>query len=279
MAGKQPCVAYHSVEKLPVTSLSFATLGRQEILLAGHGSRISVFDILSKQLVLSTHTFPRSCRIHGLRWKQYDENCEKLRVIMFGQKKLQLANIIRTLDGVSLECVSDVQEVSDWILEADFWKEQSMVALVTAHNNIVIWDWVKKSPLTSFECEIQCILYSANLSHSINQRVIVASGTVFNQVLLWKLNGDHDPHTSRVKVNLTLTGHDGVIFGIRFSPDYKRVCSVSDDRTVRVWSLPLGWEEDYNQTVMCADIVLYGHLARVWDAHFLHMVLSAPVRI
>ena len=35
MAGKQPCVAYHSVEKLPVTSLSFATLGRQEILLAG----------------------------------------------------------------------------------------------------------------------------------------------------------------------------------------------------------------------------------------------------
>jgi WD40 repeat protein len=189
---------------------------------------------------------------------------------MFGQKKLQLANIIRTLDGVSLECVSDVQEVSDWILEADFWKEQSMVALVTAHNNIVIWDWVKKSPLTSFECEIQCILYSANLSHSINQRVIVASGTVFNQVLLWKLNGDHDPHTSRVKVNLTLTGHDGVIFGIRFSPDYKRVCSVSDDRTVRVWSLPLGWEEDYNQTVMCADIVLYGHLARVWDAHFLH---------
>ena len=63
----------------------------------------------------------------------------------------------------SLECVSDVQEVSDWILEADFWKEQSMVVLVTAHNNIVIWDWVKKSPLTSFECEIQCILYP--LSH------------------------------------------------------------------------------------------------------------------
>ena len=50
--------------------------------------------------------------------------------------------------------------------------------------------------------------YSANLSHSIDQRVIVASGTVFNQVLLWKLNDDHDPHTSRVKVNLTLTGHD-----------------------------------------------------------------------
>lgn len=64
---------------------------------------------------------------------------------------------------------------------------------------------------------------------------MLASGTVFNEVHLWRIsdrNGDGDGVVSR-----RLIGHEGIIFGLRFDPDGTMLSSVSDDRTIRVWSL------------------------------------------
>ena len=69
---------------------------------------------------------------------------------------------------------------------------------------------------------------------------MLASGTVFNEVHVWKImnrNEDGDGIVSH-----RLTGHEGVIFGVRFSPDGHMLASVSDDRTIRIW--PLQEEEE-----------------------------------
>ena len=51
----------------------------------------------------------------------------------------------------------------------------------------------------------------------------------------------------------------GVIFSIRFHPTLNQLLSVSDDRSIRIWSI---------DDTSCTQI-LYGHTARVWDAQFL----------
>ena len=33
------------------------------------------------------------------------------------------------------------------------------VAMVMAHNKVILWDWNKSIQLSSAECETQCILY------------------------------------------------------------------------------------------------------------------------
>ncbi|CAG8788743.1 12803_t:CDS:2, partial [Cetraspora pellucida] len=53
-----------------------------------------------------------------------------------------------------------------------------------------------------------------------------------------------------------LIGHEGSVFGVRFNENGKVVASVSDDRTIRVWKIT-----DDNPK----PLVLYGHMARVWD--------------
>ncbi|OUM65119.1 hypothetical protein PIROE2DRAFT_60229 [Piromyces sp. E2] len=78
----------------------------------------------------------------------------------------------------------------------------------------------------------------------------MASGTVFNIVILWnvlnKSNGS--------AIIQEFKGHEGVIFGIDFTDDGKKLCSVSDDRTLRVWTV-----NDKK------SVVLYGHTSRIWD--------------
>lgn len=59
----------------------------------------------------------------------------------------------------------------------------------------------------------------------------------------------------------------GVIFSIRFHPTKNQLLTVSDDRSIRLWSV---------DKTSCLQI-FYGHTARVWDAHFLsdeHRIVS-----
>lgn len=35
----------------------------------------------------------------------------------------------------------------------------------------------------------------------------------------------------------------GVIFCVQFNEDHSRLASASDDRSVRIWDLPLDWQE------------------------------------
>lgn len=70
-------------------------------------------------------------------------------------------------------------------------------------------------------------------------------------------------------------GWQGVIFSINYQPKLQRLCSVSDDRSIRVWQIhsassnteciPLS-SLDWNYVHIEPLLTLYGHSARVWDA-------------
>ena len=75
------------------------------------------------------------------------------------------------------------------------------------------------------------------------------------------------------------TNFQGVIFGMHFSRSLMRLCSVSDDRSIRLWQLASPEESNHsNNSLSLAQWEsmeysltheLYGHGARVWDAKLL----------
>ncbi|KAI8644295.1 WD40-repeat-containing domain protein [Parasitella parasitica] len=132
------------------------------------------------------------------------------------------------------------------------------MALVYGHNDVEIFNVASQEVVYHVQCDVKCILYSARIFGSTPESLIVASGTVFNEVHLWKpfeKQGQGDAPVYR-----KLTGHEGVIFGIQFNEDASQIVSVSDDRTIRVWPLK---EEDNVE-----PLVFFGHTARVWDCQF-----------
>ena len=101
------------------------------------------------------------------------------------------------------------------------------------------------------QCEENSILYAGTFFGDCKENLIYASGTVFNEILIWKINDSNIP--------IKLMGHDGVIFKIKFDSTGENIASVSDDRSIRIWSLI------ENQSKM----VLWGHFARIWDCEFI----------
>ncbi|KAF7726588.1 WD repeat-containing protein 6 [Apophysomyces ossiformis] len=104
--------------------------------------------------------------------------------------------------------------------------------------------------------------YSARFFGTTLSTLILASGTVFNEVHLWKVNEKNKDEDGIV--HKKLIGHEGVIFGIRFNVDGTLLSSVSDDRTIRIWPLTDETGSENSQK----PLVIFGHTARVWDCQF-----------
>ena len=67
----------------------------------------------------------------------------------------------------------------------------------------------------------------------------------------------------------------GVIFNMNYHTKKKQLCSVSDDRSIRLWSVDVGslGKSDHETITSDAVCVLYGHTARVWDCKLLDDVI------
>ena len=81
------------------------------------------------------------------------------------------------------------------------------------------------------------------------------------------MQGKKDEH-NKTSVVQRLTGHEGVIFAINFNKQGTLLSSVSDDRSIRLWTISNMQTFDSNGLVE-PHTVLYGHSARVWDAKLL----------
>lgn len=158
---------------------------------------------------------------------------------------------------------------TDWIIAADFYSptDETNISILFAHNNLYFFNYLTKE-YKNIWCEEKCILYGGCLSRENSNELVLLSGTVFQEILLWKVNNEED-YKSDVPVLHRLKGHNGVIFSVTYDPIQQLITSTSDDRTIRLWKISSKSKESQIDLADAdVDIVttMFGHTARVWKS-------------
>ncbi|RPA92542.1 WD40 repeat-like protein [Choiromyces venosus 120613-1] len=302
----------------PVTALAFQTV--QDIpdsvpelkLLVGEGPFIKILDIAAPEsILLKRRVFSRE-RIHGIT---LSSSSRQQNVLFWGGRSVC---ITRATFLPREECVFEEIRVPDWIFYAMFIPSTSTtpvsdeeVVVITAHNVLLKYDSTSASwyELASGE---RCMLYSAHLLYlpadtlNSQDRILVAAGTVFGEILLWSvaiisssssssssIHGLKNPNT-----HYRLLGHEGSIFDVNISPKYYGdkcyLASCSDDRTIRIWdisqfdsSFPVSSDTEIKKTGFGHELaqggkcisIGWGHGARIWGVQFLPVIKESLVEL
>ncbi len=218
---------------------------------------------------------------------------------------------------------SSYLEVSDWIhdvrlLDVELPQANNqttfLLALGMTNNNCEVYGFhsstrdeqeiLNPTRLQCITCDVRCITYSLSfhgwdstsmfLSNEQLPSLVVASGTVFSEIVVWDAiysqENEHDEEsidtlvkrwlenaqadaTSIIKASRIqrtslhrLKGHLGSIFSVHFSTCGQYIASTSDDRTVRLFHLQP--DEATSQTEWKLIWTGWGHTARVFDVSF-----------
>ena len=280
-----PTKLRHNFVLNPITALAFYhyhpspnSSPDSVFVLAAEDTWLKIYDVATSRLVSQLKVF-YSQPIHGLHVSQSPspaassstsssatgEECERKdepRLLVWG------ANSVAVLPQSTINKLvrgeSDVEEVkefkaADWIYDGILFPSRSAKngetevkgALVTAHNEVVPLSIGHKSSSSQITfgqltSPSRPILYSANLCLLDDQTILVAGGTVFGEIVVWKyFLSAEEGKTKRFEVLYVFTGHEGSIFGVSISPEIslpggekiRLLASCSDDRTVRVWDI------------------------------------------
>ncbi|KAJ1662732.1 WD repeat-containing protein 6 [Coemansia sp. RSA 1646] len=243
--------------QLPVTALEFAS---DKVLLTSSGGWLCVYNTVSQKRIGWEPVFSFGVRIHGIHIHQTSTiTADRHRALVYGAKSWAIVAVTLDIDNTVANIkVEQLYQTEDWI-KAAHWVYESegtsrlLAALALAHNQVLICDPQDAGAVVyRVQCAERCILYGAAFHGCTVDSLVVASGTVFNQVLVW--------HVKREEIVHRLIGHEGVVFGVRFSNDGNRIASVSDDRTIVVWDLRAPDGVTRKQ--------LFGHQARIWTCLF-----------
>jgi len=178
----------------------------------------------------------------------------------------QLA-VVHSGGDASLEVQSNLQ-LSDWVWLIHLLPQQVSntldLAIGLANNAVEIWRYSDAtfSKRVRFHQDTRCITYSMDFVLRQNQ-LWVASGTVYNEILLWKLSESIED-SENVIVRSTdhrLLGHEGVLHSVRFDRSAKYLVSTSDDRSVRLW-------KEIDEASWTCVWAGWEHTARVWASCF-----------
>ncbi|EEB07266.2 WDR6 family WD repeat protein [Schizosaccharomyces japonicus yFS275] len=222
----------------PVTAICSIKNGK--FICAAQGPWIKLYD--SNRKVTSIHSGFQRNKIHGI--KDFLDN----KVILWGATSFGILDI-ETEACATYQC-------SYWIHDI-IALSSTQLLLVTAKNQVLFYSsspngkWEHTKTIT---CQKTPVLFCASLAFYDNH-VWVASASAFREILLWSFPLTSEDHYE-VPVTAILRGHDGACFDLKFSKDFSTLCSVSEDRSVRLWDL---------KTNNCIGTG-YGHTARVWRA-------------
>jgi WD40 repeat protein len=235
----------------PVNSLEILDRGSEDnsFLISSSGSFIKLFCLETRCLHCVCRVFDDT-KIHGIIISRKRE--ENL-FLVFGANKLEICRVNYLKNNVELLLLIDTD---DWIKDAVIlYNDDSSffgVGICFARNFVEIYkvgcDFLQYSKVYSVQCKTKCLLYSAKFYGNRLANLKVASGTIFNEILLWSIE---NPSDMRV-----FSGHDGVIFNLSFPDDFQTLISTSDDRSVRAWDIKSG----------TLTKSFFGHGSRVWRA-------------
>ncbi|XP_067657544.1 tRNA (34-2'-O)-methyltransferase regulator WDR6-like isoform X2 [Haliotis asinina] len=251
----------------PVTALCI----HKGHLLTGIGGSVYVYNTDKKEQVALQYVLPNR-NIHGII-RDLTRNV----FCAFGEKCFRIFSVSSDSE-IRVECHNEAVVLEDWILDVRFMEEpesqRCQLAVSVAHNVILLWDVASKMLLERVDCVEKCILYCAHFITSSWPSLILAAGTVFNQVIVWSPHGSRNDQEQREVIH-RFKGHQGVIFSIDYNLKSSILASVSDDRTIRLWKLTFPSNSfDPSISDWCGMessplLTLYGHSARVWDIELL----------
>ncbi|KAF7546599.1 hypothetical protein G7Z17_g8323 [Cylindrodendrum hubeiense] len=277
----------------PITALAF--FRDASYLLAGEDTDLVVYDLRAGHVVTRVRVFAGQ-PIHGIRVLNG-------RVLLWGAAKIavlaedDVEELIRgkDVDALALKRVT----APDWIYDAALSPFDAEAAvLITAHNEVipVRFDTPDGTPtLGAVVSPSRPMLYAANLKWVSDNCVLVAGGTVFGDILMWKYHLNQE----QPEMLSVLADHEGSIFGVHISDELlcmdgskiRLLASCSDDRTVRIWDvtdrqveksgrdtqheLVAPRETGFGSTPGLNDAeterpiaVVMGHMSRIWGVKF-----------
>ncbi|KAH8146158.1 uncharacterized protein LAJ45_09848 [Morchella importuna] len=277
----------------PITSLAFLdTKSSPPLLLAGEGPFVKVVSTGPSGILKSlgpVRVFTRE-RVHGITLT-HDES----HVLFWGGRSIFTTSVSSLLSpGPKLDEI----KAQDWIFHAVFLPTTNgsiKIVAITAHNSLLLY--TPESGWAELASGERCMLYSAHLLHlpansrsGESERILIAAGTVFGEILLWSTVLNPINQKCSAELHYRLLGHEGSIFGVNISPLYSErryLASCSDDRTVRVWDVSnlsvSGTPEDVRDGTLkntgfghisstkggeCVSLG-WGHTARIWGVRFL----------
>lgn len=260
----------------PITALAFfspagASGGGPAYVLSGEDTHLKVYDAGTQRLRASVRVFAAQ-PIQGISSSSAagDEGVTSSDILVWGGPLVTVLPA-STLAGLVCDdkneegcCTAEIAVPDRQVLRAPDWiyhgavspHHSGLAAIVTAHNEVIpllrtggpsgAWRLGRlRSPPS------RPILYSAQVRWTSSRgEVLVAAGTVFGEIIVWKCrvagDGIHADEAA-VEVLHVFTGHEGSIFGVDFSPEVmidpktkevsRLLVSCSDDRTVRVWNV------------------------------------------
>ncbi|KAL5561082.1 hypothetical protein UlMin_030829 [Ulmus minor] len=254
-------------------------------LLAGTGSQLLLYDLELGKMINSFDVF-QGIRVHGISFS----NLGSQHFAVYGERRVKLFSLV----DVDLKLLQSLPKFANWVLDVCFFnsfshQETPCLAVGCTDNSVHLWDIANSCILLQVQSSDRSLLYSMRLWGDNLESLRIASGTIYNEIIVWKVVSQNDasPMTSQVEVNVgdcsllsnslqhnhqkhkpvricKLVGHEGSIFRLAWSSDGTRLISASDDRSARVWNV-YAETEDIDKPSKFVGLELFGHSARVWD--------------
>nr|CAB3497306.1 unnamed protein product [Digitaria exilis] len=260
--------------------------------LFGTGSELLVYEVDAAGHVAAFQVFD-GVRVHGIEPRGGSPKCSSYSLAVFGERRVKIFSLgfAVSADGTQvgelrLELDQRLPGFDHWVLDASFLEVDGLLAIGLSDNSVALWDLTDRVLVSRVKSPEKCLLYSMRMWGDSVRELLLASGTILNEVnlyraspvsvlpsiLIWKLapqnressllclnEGDTSDVNSREDKNLgakeymavqlgRLKEHEGSIFRIAWSSDGSKFMSVSDDRSARIWILRFKPESFVNQT-------------------------------
>ncbi|XP_076389017.1 tRNA (34-2'-O)-methyltransferase regulator WDR6 isoform X2 [Megachile rotundata] len=233
------------------------------LVFVGVGCTLHIFDIDTYKLEKKIDClYPYN--IHGIIEGPNNK------ISIFGANSLCGYNIQKKQETLIVKEEFSKNCLNDWIITVKWlsFDGYEYLAVLLAHNNVCIYDCIKKN-YQNVWCKEKCILYGGSMLVQNQKDLIIFSGTVYQEILIWEIN--YSSSCTEISPILhRLHGHNGVIFSVIYDSVTQLICSTSDDRTVRLWEV--NSNETNKNHIIWKDVkiklkkTMFGHTARVWKS-------------